>query len=78
MVINLCVFWYWSNVVLINLKDDEESFGQHDTNSRVFLSITGLYLLSLEISAVVRRRLKYFTDMARLFNIITPTQKVNF
>ena len=73
MVINLCVFWYWSNVVLINLESDGKNFDQHDTNCRVLLTITGIYLLSLEISAVIRRRLNYFTDMARLFNIITPT-----
>ena len=26
MVMNLINFWYWSNVVLINLKDDFDSF----------------------------------------------------
>ena len=73
MVINLMIFWYWSNVVLINLKEKEEFFGPIDDACRVILIITGFYLLFLEISAIIRRRLNYFTDMARLFNIITPT-----
>ena len=72
MMVNLAVFWYWSNVVLINLKDQEDRFDEPDQNSRIVLTFTGIYLLSLEISAVIRRRLNYFTDMARLFNIITP------
>ena len=71
MLINLFVFWYWSNVVLLNLRFDT-AFEQPDRNCRTLLTITGIYLLSLEISAVIRRRLNYFTDMARLFNIITP------
>lgn len=72
MLINLVIFWYWSNVVLINLFIDFETFGPWDDICRVSLAITGSYLLILEISAVIRRRLDYFTDMARLFNIITP------
>ena len=73
MVVNLFVFWYWSNVVLINLKGDPEHFEVADDNCRIILNFTGIYLLSLEISAVIRRRINYFTDMARLFNIITPS-----
>ena len=72
MLVNLAFFWYWSNVVLPNLKKDFETMSYWDDVCRVALSITGFYLLLMELSAIVRRGPKYFTDMARLFNIITP------
>ena len=72
MVINLAVFWFWSNVVLVNLFIDYETFDTWDRICRMSLLITGFYLLSMELSAVFKRRILYFTDMSRLFNIITP------
>ena len=71
MVINLILFWYWSNVILPNLKNDD-SFESQDNIVRVFQTTTCLYLFALEISAIVKKRLEYINDTARIFNFITP------
>ena len=56
MMVNLLLFWYWSNVVLPNLKF-EVGFETHDTVYRIFLTTTAFYLILLEISAIVKKRL---------------------
>ena len=56
MIFNLFFFWYWSNVVLVNIENDPDNFGKQDTLCRIFLTITAVYLVLLEISAVIKRR----------------------
>ena len=72
MAFNLLNFWYWSNIVLVNIENDPDSFETQDKICRVFLALVGFYLLFLEISAIAKRRFQYLNDMARLFNFITP------
>ena len=36
------------------------------------LTITAVYLLLLEITAIVRAKLDYLQDLTRLLNLITP------
>ena len=75
MTVQLVVFWYWSNIVLFNLPkndDVQSSFQtQHDV-CRVILCITAFYLLAIEITALVDRKWKYFLQVTRLLNVITP------
>ena len=72
MLFNLFFFWYWSNVVLVNIENDKSNFEKQDTLCRIFLTTTGCYLILLEISAIIKRRFKYLNDLGRLFNLITP------
>jgi len=72
MLFNLLNFWYWSNIVLVNLPLDPDTFESHDLVCRTLLGITGFYLIFLEITAIVNKHIEYFNDLARLFNIITP------
>ena len=55
MILNLFFFWYWSNVVLVNIENDKD-FEKQDTMCRIFLTCTGIYLFLLEISAIIKRR----------------------
>ena len=71
MIIQLIFFVWWSNIVITNI-DESESF---DTQNKVFqtlLTITAVYLLLLEITAIVRAKLDYLRDLTRLLNLITP------
>ena len=71
MIIQLIFFVWWSNIVITNI-DESESF---DTQNKIFqtlLTITAVYLLLLEITAIVRAKLDYLRDLTRLLNLITP------
>ena len=71
MIIQLIFFVWWSNIVITNIGESE-SF---DTQNKVFqtlLTITAVYLLLLEITAIVRAKLDYLRDLTRLLNLITP------
>ena len=57
--------------MLPNIEIDD-SFETHDSLCRIFQTTTCLYLLFLEISAIVKKKLEYMNDTARLFNLITP------
>ena len=71
MIIQLIFFVWWSNIVITNIKK-ADSF---DTQNKIFqtlLTITAVYLLLLEISAIVRAKLDYLRNLTRLLNLITP------
>ena len=71
MIIQLIFFVWWSNIVITNI-DVSDSF---DTQNKIFqtlLTITAVYLLLLEISAIVRAKLDYLRNLTRLLNLITP------
>ena len=71
MIIQLIFFVWWSNIVITNIGESE-SF---DTQNKIFqtlLTITAIYLLLLEITAIVRAKLDYLRDLTRLLNLITP------
>ena len=71
MIIQLIFFVWWSNIVITNINE-AESF---DTQNKIFqtlLTITAVYLLLLEISAIVRAKLDYLRNLTRLLNLITP------
>ena len=71
MIIQLIFFVWWSNIVITNI-DVSDSF---DTQNKIFqtlLTITAVYLLLLEITAIVRAKLDYLRDLTRLLNLITP------
>ena len=71
MIIQLIFFVWWSNIVITNINE-AESF---DTQNKIFqtlLTITAVYLLLLEITAIVRAKLDYLRDLTRLLNLITP------
>ena len=72
MFVQLLVFWYWSNIVLVNLKSDTDLFETQDIVCRVILNITAFYLLAIEATTVYRRNIEYIKSMTRLFNLITP------
>ena len=72
MFIQLLVFWYWSNIVLVNLKTDTDLFEPQDRVCRIILNITAFYLLAIEVTTVYKRRVEYVKTMTRLFNLITP------
>ena len=72
MLINLLVFWYWSNIVLPNLDKQPEFFEKPDAICRIFLVCTACYSFLLEITAIVKRLHLYLNDTARIFNICTP------
>ena len=71
MIIQLIFFVWWSNIVITNINE-ADSF---DTQNKIFqtlLTITAVYLLLLEISAIVRAKLDYLRNLTRLLNLITP------
>ena len=72
MFIQLLVFWYWSNIVLVNLKTDADLFEPQDIVCRISLNVTAVYLLAIEVTTVYIRKLAYINSMTRLFNLITP------
>ena len=72
MLINLLVFWYWSNIVLPNLDKNSETFENPDKVCRSFIWITEIYMIILEISAISKRLKSYFSDFSRVLNILTP------
>ena len=72
MVIQLLFFWYWSNFVLPNLQNDKEQWESHDNVCSIVLPITAFYLLIVELSQVIKRRIQYFYSPTRLFNLFTP------
>ena len=72
MVIQLLVFWYWSNLALPNLDNKENYFEWQDTVCRVLLVITSFYLLAIEVSAIYKRKFGYFLAPTKLFNVVTP------
>ena len=39
---------------------------------KILLLLTSVYLLIIEFTAIARRKLKYFYNVSRLFNVITP------
>ena len=72
MLINLLVFWYWSNIVLVNLDKNYDSFEDPDKVCRSLLWITEIYMIILEIRAISKKLKSYFSDFSRALNILTP------
>ena len=77
MILQLVVFWYWSNIVIFNIPRPGEENGnsfllQHDI-CRIILFLTAFYLISIEVTALLKEHWRYFMSPTRLLNIITPT-----
>ena len=53
MLLQLITFWYWSNIVMTNIDIDYDKYKTHNIVCQVILSITAVYLLTLESSAIV-------------------------
>ena len=53
MVIQLIMFVFWSNFVLPNIVLKDKLIEEMDLVCRTGLTITAIYLLSLEISSIV-------------------------
>ena len=74
MIIQLVAFWYWSNIVIINLDENSDAFVHQDTVCKVILVGTSFYLLFLELTAMWRRRLDYFEGSSfKVVAIVVPT-----
>ena len=73
MIIQLAIFWYWSNIVLPGLQKDYDAFEMHNKVCQHSLTITATYLLVIETSSVLKRKQEYLRDLTRIFNLITPT-----
>ena len=71
MIIQLFFFVWWSNIVITNI-DESDSFDRQNKAFQTLLTITAVYLLLLEISAIYRAKLDYFRNLTRLLNLITP------
>ena len=65
-------FWYWSNIIIVNLDSDDGGFDVQNYVFKAILVVTAVYLMVIEISAMIKRRLKYFDNLAKFFNMITP------
>lgn len=55
----------------MGFKDDIDLQLAHDF-CRFTLLITSVYLLLVELSAIIKQRVGYFNSLPKLFNIITP------
>lgn len=71
MVIQLIFFFWWSNIVLPNVGTSD-SFEWQNEFLQACLTVTAIYLFSLEISSIREAGFSYLRDAARLLNVITP------
>ena len=73
MTLQLLMFVWWSNLVLPNLdSDDGWKWSTQNSILQACLTVTAVYLVVIEISAIYRATYKYFTNVPRLLNLITP------
>ena len=73
MTVQLLMFVWWSNLVLPNLdSDDGWKWSTQNSILQACLTVTAVYLVVIEISAIYRATYKYFTNVPRLLNLITP------
>ena len=73
MVLQLVIFWYWSNIVLKNIQTDPNDFEIQLAVCRVSLLVTAVYLSIFEIMTFLRRKLNYLKESPEnLLNILTP------
>ena len=54
IVLNLLVFWYWSNIVLPNLNEETGDFDTQNTVCIAILNIISAYFVLMEIPIIYR------------------------
>ena len=72
-VIQLLVFWYWSNLVLPYLKCEEadrnSSTKDQEAVCSVIMFLINIYMVAQEVPALIRSPLKYLTSALKIANI---------
>ena len=70
IVIQLLAFWYWSNIIIVNLDQDSEDFKTQATVLEMILIVTSVYDLLMEIPIIIKARLSYFNRLIKVINLI--------
>ena len=65
MTIQLIVYWYWSNIVIINADNEgnKRDYSTQDEISMILLVVISVYQIILELVSAVRRSRDYL-DMS--------------
>ena len=72
MVFQLIVFWYWSNIVIVNIETDPIDFERQEIFCRYALLASAAYLLAIELTAIFKKNIFYLDSITNVFNLVTP------
>lgn len=72
MSIQLLAYWYWSNFVIVHIESNPIDFRVQEIVCRYVLVTTASWLILVELTAIIEKKLDYFKSFTQLFNVITP------
>ena len=67
--LQLIIFWYWSNIVLPNLKTDEALFEHQNNICGILLNVISVYLLIMEIPIFIKSPINYSKKPIKWVNL---------
>ena len=70
MLIQLLAFWYWSNIIIVNLDKDTGDFETQATVTEIILIGISVYDLIMEIPIIVKAKWLYFNRLIKVINLI--------
>ena len=70
LVIQLLVFWYWSNIVIVNLKNDKDTFEIQHNICVFIIVILVFYFLLYDLPSIFKNHYKYFLESQNIVTIV--------
>ena len=69
LIIQLAVFWYWSNIVLVNLAKDKDTFEGQNNICIFVIVLLVIYFLLYDLPSIYKNHFRYFLTLNNFVTI---------